>query len=54
MAEDSGLCAVPIDCDWFVFDCGLNKAWDDHSVAAGLTWADGVKEAHGGDFKLLG
>ena len=54
MAEDAGLAAVVVDDDVFVLEGGLDKAWDDHSVLAGLAWADGVKEADRGDFEAVG
>jgi hypothetical protein len=54
MAEDAGLATVVVDDDVFVLEGGLDKAGDDHSVLAGLTWADGVKEADCGDFKGMG
>ena len=33
---------------------GLDKAWEDHSVATGLAGADGVEEADGGYFQAFG
>ena len=54
MAEDAGLAAVVVDDDVFVLEGGLDKAWDDHSVLAGLAWADSVEEADCGDFEAVG
>ena len=54
MAEDAGLAAVVVDDDLFVFEGGLDKTWDDHSVLAGLAGADGVEEADGRDFEAMG
>ena len=54
VAEDAGLAAVVVDDDLFVLEGGLDKAWDDHSVLAGLTWADGIEEADCGDFEAVG
>ena len=54
MAEDAGLAAVVVDDDVFVLESGLDKAGNNHSVLAGLAWADGVEEADCGDFEAVG
>ena len=54
MAEDARLAAVVVDDDLFILEGGLDKARDDHSVLAGLAWANGVEEADCGDFEAVG
>ena len=46
--------SIAVDGDGLVGKGGLHKARKHHSVATGLAWADGVKEADGGDLEALG